>query len=76
MFLTGRDTLASCPRQEETTDKRVPVAATESGSLVGKLVPEYPSGQDVIHSEEEIPPELPFVARRGTPSRAPNWTLV
>ena len=67
--LPGQGTLASCPRQEETRDKRVPVAATESGSLVGKLVPEYPSGQDVIHSEEVIPPELPFVARRGTPSR-------
>ena len=29
-----------------------------------------PSGQDVSLSEEEVPPESPFVARRGTPSRA------
>ena len=34
-----------------------------------------PSGQDVSLSEES-PPELPFVAGRGTPSRAQNWALV
>ena len=53
MFFTGQGTLASCPRQEETRDKRVPVAATGSGPLAGKLAPEYPSGQDVSLSEEE-----------------------
>ena len=53
MFLTDRGTLASCPHQEETRDKRVPVAATGSGPLAGKLAPEYPSGQDVSLSEEE-----------------------
>ena len=42
LFLTGRSTLASCPRQEETRDKRVPVAAAGSGLLAGKLAPEYP----------------------------------
>ena len=40
--LPGRGTLASCPRQEETRDKRVPVAAAGSGPSVGKLVLEYP----------------------------------
>ena len=35
-------TLACCPRQEETRDKRVPVAATGSGPVAGKLAPEYP----------------------------------
>ena len=35
-----------------------------------------PSGQDVSLSEEESPPESPFVAGRGTPSRARNWALV
>ena len=30
------------PRQEETRDKRVPVAAAGSGPLAGKLAPEYP----------------------------------
>ena len=29
-----------------------------------------PSGQDVSLSEEESPPESPFVAGKGTPSRA------
>ena len=40
--LPSRGTLASCPRQEETRDKRVPVAAAGSGPLAGKLAPEYP----------------------------------
>ena len=40
--LPGWGTLASCPRQEETTDKRVPVVAAGSGPLAGKLAPEYP----------------------------------
>ena len=33
------------------------------------------SGQDVSLSEEESQPESPFIARRGTPSRARNWAL-
>ena len=37
LFLTGRGTLANCPCQEEARDKRVPVVATESGPLAGKL---------------------------------------
>ena len=35
-----------------------------------------PSGQDVSLSEEESSPESPFVAGRGTPSRARYWALV
>ena len=35
-----------------------------------------PSGQDVSLSEEESPPESPFVGGRWTPSRARNWALV
>ena len=34
------------------------------------------SGQDVSLSEEESPPESPFVAGRGTPFRAQKWALV
>ena len=34
------------------------------------------SGQNVSHSEEESPLESPFVAGRGTPSRAQKWALV
>ena len=40
--LSGWGTLASCLCQEETRDKRVPVAAAGSGPLAGKLAPEYP----------------------------------
>ena len=70
MFLTGQGTLASCPRQEETRDKRVPVAATGSGPLADRLALSTPSGQDVSLSEEESLPESPLVAGRQTPSRA------
>ena len=76
MFLIGRGILASCPRQGETRDERVPVVAAGSGPLAGKLAPEYPSGQDISLSEEESPPESPFVSGRQTPSRARNWALV
>ena len=50
--------------------------AAGSGPLAGKLAPEYPSGQDISLSEEESPPESPFVSGRQTPSRARNWALV
>ena len=75
MFLTGQGTLASCPRQEETRDKKVPVAAAESGPLAGKLAPEYPEWSE-CQSQQRVPSESPFVAGRGTPSRAPNWALI
>ena len=76
MFLTSLGTLASCPRQEETRDKRVPVVAAGSGPLGPNWPLSTPSGQDVSLSEEESLPESPFVAGRWTPSRAPNWALV
>ena len=60
--------LASCLRQEETRDKRVPAAAAGSGPLAASWPLSTPSGQDVSLSEEESPP----VAGRGTPSRARN----
>ena len=40
--LPGQGTLASCPHQEETRDKRIPVEAAVSSLLAGKLAPEYP----------------------------------
>ena len=40
--LPAQDTLTSCPCQEETRDKRVPVVAAGSGPLAGKVAPEYP----------------------------------
>ena len=35
-----------------------------------------PRGRDVSHTEYESPPKSPFVAGRGTASRARNWALV
>ena len=70
MFLTGRGTLASYPCQEETRDKRVPVAALGLIHWQASWPLSTLSGQDVSLSEEESPPESPFVAGRGTSSRA------
>ena len=70
MFLTGWGTLASCPHQEETGDRRVPVAAAGLVHWQASWPLSTPSGQDVSLSEEESPPESPFVAGKGTPSRA------
>ena len=76
MFLTCQGTLASCLRQEETRDKRVPVAATGSVHWQASWPLSTPSGRDVSLSEEESPPESPFVAGRWAPSRAQKWALV
>ena len=65
MFLTGRGTLASCPFQEETSDKRVPVVATGLVHLQASWPLSTPSGQDVSLSEESLP-ESPFVSGRRT----------
>ena len=52
MFLTGRGTLASCPFQEETSDKRVPVVATGLVHLQASWPLSTLSGQDVSLSEK------------------------
>ena len=46
--------------------------AAGSGPLAGKLALSTLSGQDVSLSEEESPPESPFVAGRGTPFQGPK----
>ena len=71
MFLTGRGTLASCPRQEETRDKRVPVAAAGSGPLAGKLAPEYPEWSGCQSQRRRVSPELPF-CRKADPFQGPK----
>ena len=38
--------------------------------------PEYPKWSGCQSQRRRVPPELPFVAGRGTPSRAQNWALV
>ena len=55
MFLTGQGTLASCMRQEETRDKRVPVAAAGSGPLAGKLASEYPEWSGCQSQRRRVP---------------------
>ena len=68
-LLPGRGILASHLHQGEAGDKRALVAAAGSGLWVSELVPEFPSGQAVSRSKG-VPPELPVVTGRGTPSRA------
>ena len=71
MFLTGRGTLASCPRQEETRDKRIPVVAIGSGPLAGKLAPEYPEWSGCQSQRRRVSPELPF-CRKADPFQGPK----
>ena len=72
MFLTGRGTLASCPRQEETRDKRVPVAATESGPLAGKLAPEYPEWSGCQSRGRRVPARVAICCRKRDPFQGPR----
>ena len=58
MFLTGQGTLASCPRQEETRDKKFPVVAVGSGPLAGKLVPEYPEWSGCQSQRRRVPTRI------------------
>ena len=74
--LPGWGTLASCPRQEETRDKRVPVVAAGSVPLSDKLAPEYPEWSGCQSQRRRVPPGSPFVTGRRTRSKARNWALV
>ena len=60
----------------QTRDKRVPVAATGSGPLAGKLAPEYPEWSGCQSQQRRVPARVTFVAGRGIPSRARNWALI
>ena len=72
MFLTGRGTLASCPRQEETRDKSVPVAAAGSGPLAGKLAPEYPEWLGCQSRRRRVPARVAICCRMGDPFQGPK----
>ena len=72
MFLTGRGTLASCPRQEETRDKRVPVAAAGSGPLAGKLAPEYPEWSGCQSQRRRVPARVAICCRKADPFQGPK----
>ena len=72
MFLTGRGTLASCPRQEETRDKRVPVVAAGSGPLAGKLAPEYPQWSGCQSRRIRVPTRVTICCSMGNPFQGPK----
>ena len=65
--LTGWGTLASCPRQEETRDKRVPVAVAGSGPLAGKLAPEYPEWSGCQSRRRRVPARVTICCRKRDP---------
>ena len=70
--LPGRGTLASCPCQEETRDKRVPVAATGSGPSVSKLAPEYPEWSGCQSQQRRVPIKVTICCRKGDPFYDPT----
>ena len=72
MFLTGWGTLASCPRQEETRDKSVPVAAAGSGPLTGKLAPEYPEWSGCQSRRRRVPARVTICCRKRYPFQGPK----
>ena len=71
MFLTGRGTLASCPRQEETRNQRVPVAAAGSGPLAGKLA-RVPRVVRMSVSAEKSPTRVAICCRKADPFQGPK----
>ena len=71
MFLTGRGTLASCLHQEETRDKRVPVAATGSGPLAGKLA-RVPRVVRMSVSAKKSPARVTICCRKVDPFQGPK----
>ena len=72
MFLTSRGTLANCPCQEEARDKRVPVVATESGPLAGKLAPEYPEWLGCQSQRRRVPARVAIFCRKADPFQGPK----
>ena len=65
--LPGRGSLASCPRQEEIRDKRVPVAAAGSGPSAGKLFPEYPKWSGCQSQWRKVPARVGIFCRKRDP---------
>ena len=59
--------MASCPSQEETRDKRVPVVAAGSGPLAGKLAPEYPEWSGCQSQQRRVPARVAICCRKGDP---------
>ena len=72
--LPSRGILISCQGQEETRVKRVPVAATGSGPLVGKLVPEYPKWSGC--QSQQSPRQSRHLLQEGGPLPGPETRLL
>ena len=72
MFLNGRGNLARCLRQEETRDKKVPVVATRSGPLAGKLVPECPEWSGCQSQQRRVPARVAICCRKADPFQGPK----
>ena len=70
--LPCQGTLASCPRQEETRGKRVPVAAAGSGPLAGKLAPEYPKWSGCQSQQRRVPVRVAICCRKADPFQGPK----
>ena len=70
--LSGWGTLASCLCQEETRDKRVPVAAAGSGPLAGKLAPEYPEWLGCQSWRRRVPTRVTICCRKRDPFQGPK----
>ena len=70
--LPGRGTLASCPHQEETRNKRVPVVVAGYGPLTGKLAPEYPEWSGCQSQGRRVPARVAICRRKGDPFQGPK----
>ena len=73
--LSGWGTLASCLCQEETRDKRVPVAATGSGPLAGKLA-RVPRVVRMSVSAKKSPRQICHLLQEGAPLPGPENGLL
>ena len=65
--LPGLGTLASCPHQEETRNKRVPLVAAGSDPLPGKLVPECPKWSGCQLQQRGDPAKVAICCRKRDP---------
>ena len=68
----GQGTPASCPCQEEIRDKWVPVAATGSGPLAGKLAPEYLEWSGCQSQRKRVPARVAICCRKADPFQGPK----
>ena len=70
--LTRQGTLASCPCQGQSRDKKVPVVAAGSGPSAGKLVPQYPKWSGCQSQQRRVPSRVVICCRKGNPFQGPK----